>query len=71
MDHPPRVHRPTALAVLGAALAVLTSAALAELAVQPLRRAHPGAANLLFLVIVGAGTVLLTHAACAAVRRRR
>ncbi|MGW3042916.1 hypothetical protein ACWC9T_23370 [Kitasatospora sp. NPDC001159] len=71
MDHPPRVHRPTALALLGAALAVPTSAGLAELAVHPLRRDHPGAANLLFLVIVCTGTVLLTRAACAAVRRRR
>ncbi|MFE5583702.1 hypothetical protein [Kitasatospora sp. NPDC056531] len=71
MDHPPRVHRPTDLALLGAVLAIPTSAGLAELAVHPFRRDHPGAANLVFLLIVGAGTVLLTRAACAAARRRR
>ncbi|MFJ9697940.1 hypothetical protein [Kitasatospora sp. NPDC101183] len=71
MDHPPRVHRPAALALLGAAVAVLTSAGLAELAAHPVRHDHPGVANLLFLLIVCIGTVLLTRATCVVLRRRR
>jgi hypothetical protein len=68
MTSPPR---PRASLVAAAAFSVATGTGAGALAAHPLRLDGPGAANLLFLLVLCAATLLVNSELSRAIQRRR